>query len=135
MIDFGKILSNDKEIVKYFNEHLIDIIAEIDIDPFLKENIPDYMTPTQLVVRAQWGYGADRISIHNGILKSTKILYPYLTDFIYSAIWNCQFPSKCLPYIQKYGCKLKSNLKPISGLSSVSKISERIILFWPISRS
>eukprot|EP00794_Sanderia_malayensis_P018339 gene18339-20183_t len=52
LIENGKILSNDEEIAECFNEYFINITDEMDIDPSLKENIPENMTPAQLVVRA-----------------------------------------------------------------------------------
>ncbi len=39
-------------MVEFFNEQFINITDEMDIDPSLKENIAENMTPPQLVVRA-----------------------------------------------------------------------------------
>eukprot|EP00794_Sanderia_malayensis_P000652 gene652-1320_t len=80
LIENGKILSNDEEIAECFNEYFINITDEMDIDPSLKENIPENMTPAQLVVRAVNKY------VQHPSIRKIKTYYQNTEKFKFSHV-------------------------------------------------
>ena len=51
----GRILSNDVEVAKCFNEYFCNITDSLDIDPLFKE-VPEHMSVEQMVLRALTKY-------------------------------------------------------------------------------
>ena len=72
-------------------------------------------------------------SIPTSQLKDTQeIVCPYLTDCINTTIFDCNFPealkkADVSPIFKELDPTLKSNFRPISVLSSTSKIYERTL--------
>ena len=72
-------------------------------------------------------------NISTGILKATRnILCPYLTDCIDSAVYDYNFPNELMeadltPLLKNDDSNHKGNFRPISVLSAVSKIYEKLL--------
>ena len=72
-------------------------------------------------------------NIPTGMLKATReIVCPYLTDFINSAVYHCNFPNELMeadltPLFKMMIRIIRQNFRPISVLPAASKIYESLL--------
>ena len=96
---------------------------------FSNVNPTEVMSQIELLDKSKSSSG----SIPTSKLKDTKeIVCLYLTDCINSSIFDCNFPDELKkanvsPILKELDSTLNSNFRPISVLTSTSKIYERIL--------